>query len=210
MRPPAEDYYARLGVPSTATAAELRRAYRLLALRFHPDRAGPHSTEVFQKIVLAYQVLSDAQERAAYDGTLRAAAEQAGPPVAWRPAPRRRARSPRLDRLSGPLEALIARASARRAPEDPGIIELLLTRGEAASGGHAAIEAEIPITCPTCAGVAAANRVWCIRCIHAGHIIEDLAIVVDIPPGTEDHTVFGFNVDPTGIMVPLRVRIRVE
>ena len=39
--PPRENLYAVLGVATIASAGEIRRAYRLLALRFHPDRAGP-------------------------------------------------------------------------------------------------------------------------------------------------------------------------
>src|SRR5438045_6412654 len=70
MRVPADDYYARLGVSRSASPGELRRAYRLLALRWHPDRAGAASTVLFQQISEAYQVLSDAGKRAAYDGSL--------------------------------------------------------------------------------------------------------------------------------------------
>ena len=73
MRAPLFDYYVVLGVERGAGAAELRRAYRLLALQFHPDRAGIQSTEVFQRIAEAYRVLSDAAARAAYDQRLHAA-----------------------------------------------------------------------------------------------------------------------------------------
>ena len=73
MRAPVFDYYAVLGVERTAGAGQLRRAYRMLALQFHPDRAGIQSTEVFQRIAEAYGVLSDAVARAAYDQRLRAA-----------------------------------------------------------------------------------------------------------------------------------------
>ncbi len=73
MRAPVFDYYAVLGVDRGAAAAQLRRAYRMLALRFHPDRAGVQSTEVFQRIAEAYGVLSDVPARAAYDARLREA-----------------------------------------------------------------------------------------------------------------------------------------
>src|SRR4051812_35924571 len=67
VRAPGFDYYAVLGVGAGATAAELRRSYRILALRFHPDRAGVASTPAFQRISEAYQTLSDPAARAIYD-----------------------------------------------------------------------------------------------------------------------------------------------
>jgi molecular chaperone DnaJ len=73
MHAPVFDYYAVLGVERTAGVGQLRRAYRMLALQFHPDRAGIQSTEVFQRIAEAYSVLSDAAARASYDQRLRAA-----------------------------------------------------------------------------------------------------------------------------------------
>ncbi|HEX3310205.1 MAG TPA: DnaJ domain-containing protein, partial [Streptosporangiaceae bacterium] len=71
MRAPVLDYYVILGVERSAGAAELRRAYRTLALRFHPDRAGIQSTEVFQRISEAYGVLSDQAKRKQYDEARR-------------------------------------------------------------------------------------------------------------------------------------------
>ncbi len=61
------DHYALLGVDRAADDTQLRRAFHTLAMRHHPDRAGPGSTEVFQRITEAYAVLSDAETRAHYD-----------------------------------------------------------------------------------------------------------------------------------------------
>ena len=62
------DYYDVLGVPRTADAAALKRAYRKLAMEFHPDRnASPDAAEKFKEINRAYEVLSDDQTRARYD-----------------------------------------------------------------------------------------------------------------------------------------------
>jgi curved DNA-binding protein CbpA len=50
MRGPLADYYAVLGVAPDVSDGELRRAYRLLALEHHPDRAGEAGTVRFQRI----------------------------------------------------------------------------------------------------------------------------------------------------------------
>ena len=80
-----DDHYAVLGLTPAVQVAEIRRAYRLLALRHHPDRAGPDGTATFQLIAEAYRVLSDPALRSSYDaGRLRpleqaAARATAGP-----------------------------------------------------------------------------------------------------------------------------------
>jgi molecular chaperone DnaJ len=63
------DYYKVLDVPKNATEAEIIKAYRRLAMKFHPDR-NPHdgdAEEKFKEAKEASEVLSDAQKRAAYD-----------------------------------------------------------------------------------------------------------------------------------------------
>jgi len=66
-----QDYYALLGVPRTASQDEIRKAYRKLALQWHPDRhkgaARTSAEERFKRISEAYEVLSDPATRGKYD-----------------------------------------------------------------------------------------------------------------------------------------------
>ena len=63
------DYYEVLGVDRTATGEEIKRAYRKLAVKFHPDKNpdDPHAEEKFKELGEAYDVLMDPDKRAAYD-----------------------------------------------------------------------------------------------------------------------------------------------
>src|SRR5271170_3058466 len=65
----AEDYYNLLGVARNASEAEIKSAYRKLAMKHHPDR-NPGNKEAeasFRKINSAYEVLSDAKKKELYD-----------------------------------------------------------------------------------------------------------------------------------------------
>jgi molecular chaperone DnaJ len=62
------DFYALLGVPRDCSEAEIKKAYRKLAMEYHPDRNPSTGAEArFKEITEAYEVLRDPQKRAAYD-----------------------------------------------------------------------------------------------------------------------------------------------
>jgi molecular chaperone DnaJ len=75
-----QDYYATLGVARDASADDLKKAYRKLAMQFHPDR-NPNDKKAegrFKEVSEAYEVLKDEQKRAAYDRFGHAAFENGG------------------------------------------------------------------------------------------------------------------------------------
>jgi molecular chaperone DnaJ len=62
------DFYALLGVPRDCSEVEIKKAYRKLAMEYHPDRnSSPDAEARFKEITEAYEVLRDSQKRAAYD-----------------------------------------------------------------------------------------------------------------------------------------------
>ena len=63
-----KDYYKILGIQSGANEDEIKKAYRKMALKYHPDKnKDPNAEEKFKEIAEAYDVLSDPKKRAVYD-----------------------------------------------------------------------------------------------------------------------------------------------
>jgi molecular chaperone DnaJ len=201
MRLPTVDLYEVLGVSPSASTAELRRAYRMLALQHHPDRAGPQSASRFAQIAEAYRMLSDPTARTAYDAFRfeRTAARTQTPDDlrddgrGWNfafnnwSASYRRGIVDLLSRLSGPLDRLIAAGVA--AVDGKGTLELRLSVAEAASGGTAVVAMPLVVPCPTCGGIARPRGVWCRRCEYAGEITSDVSVHIQIPPDARNGAV---------------------
>jgi DnaJ-class molecular chaperone len=183
-----DDYYALLGVAATADADELRRAWRRLAVKWHPDRAGDAATATFQKILAAYMVLADPAARAAYDRQ--------------RTGGTGRAPSVMLRRVSGHLNALLACGFARRAEGD--VIELFLNEQEASGGGMITIPMRVTASCPTCLANPAGP---CETCRGERFVDELFSAWLAVPPGIND----GAILKPSALlpgMRPVSFRVR--
>ncbi len=64
-----KDYYRIMGLPGDASEEEIKRAYRKLAMQYHPDRNrdDPHSAEILKEINGAYHVLGNKERKMTYD-----------------------------------------------------------------------------------------------------------------------------------------------
>ena len=214
--PAGEDFYALLGVRVGADAAELRRAWRQLASRYHPDRAGAAATSMFQRLSAAYAVLSDPIARAAYDRRRRRADPSPSGP------------DPRADRATGTSSATASRVASRAAPavmlsrlcthlntllatgaawvdeDDPGLITLVLGASEAAQGGMVTIPMWVDVACPGCAQAPAAS---CARCGGTGTAKELFSAWLAIRPGATDGDVLTPSAQLPGMLRPVRFRV---
>ena len=129
------DYYEVLGVERSATDEDLKKAYRKLALKYHPDKnPGDRAAEDrFKEISEAYQVLCDGKRRAAYDRFGHAAFEQGGGSAASTSAPGSRTSSAICSAISSAPAVGAAAARGRGAAPDLQY-ELEISFEEAARG----------------------------------------------------------------------------
>lgn len=198
-RASSEDYYGLLGVTENVGDVELRRVWRQLAKRHHPDYAGDGATTSFQRISAAYAVLCDPVARANYDRGRRAAAREVKPAAGEQTGPaRRRAPSVMLSRVSGPLMSLRACGIARLVAA--GVIELLLNSAEAKQGGMVAIAMRVDVRCGKCAPGAAR----CAHCNGRGATSELFTAWLAVPPDVAD----GEMLSPSELLPGMVQRVR--
>ncbi len=189
------DYYEVLGVNRDVTAEEIKKAYRKLAIKYHPDKnPGDHSAEEkFKELGEAYEVLSDEQKRAAYDRFGHAAfAPGAGGGAGPRPGA-----GPQWGGFHDPFEIFrevfgsggafddfFEQAFGGRAGSQgsPGAFrgndlryDLEITLAEAARGTEKEITFTVLDTCPECHGrgaAAGAKAETCPTCRGHGQVVH--------------------------------------
>lgn len=207
-----KDYYEVLGVKRGAPDDEIKKAYRKLARKFHPDlNPGDKTAEdQFKQLQEAYDVLSDPEDRQLYDQygeNWRAVKSGAGapPPPGWertqRPAGGASARGFDFNdfdfgsfRTSGDggfdiFEEMFGGAGGRgrRGARGRDVeAELELSLEEAHRGGRRTLQMQATEVCPTCNGTGVKDGKVCETCDGAGEVLRPKTIEVNIPAGVRD------------------------
>lgn len=168
------DYYEVLGVPRDATPEQIKKAYRKLAMKYHPDVAdAPDAAEKFKEIGEAYAVLSDEHKRSMYD--------RGGDPMGGGMGGMGGFGFPggAAGFDMGDLFGAMFGAQASRGPRSrirrgqDALVRLSLTLAEAAFGVTKAIKVDTAVVCPSCNGRGAAEGeepVTCSTCHGNGDV----------------------------------------
>jgi molecular chaperone DnaJ len=151
------EFYVLLGVARDATEADIKKAYRKLAMEFHPDRNGaPEAEAKFKEITEAYEVLRDPQKRATYDRYGKAGLAGAGGGYGFHHVDLSEALNIFMRDFGGMggLESLFGggrpRADTRRGQDVRVTVKLSIA--DVATGVKKAVRFKAPDRCATCEG----------------------------------------------------------
>ncbi|MGB9867858.1 MAG: molecular chaperone DnaJ [Bacillota bacterium] len=169
----SKDYYEILGVPRNATQEEIKKAYRMLAKKYHPDAnpGDPTAAEKFKEINEAYEVLSDPEKRAQYDrfGTVGRSTETVGEGPFQGPfsGPFGDFGFPGIDEI---FDTFFGRTTRHHGPERGADIrrELDITLEEAAHGATKDVEVWRTELCSDCRGTGAKGGTHHAQCPVCG------------------------------------------
>jgi len=177
------DYYEVLGVGRSASAEEVKKAYRLLARRYHPDVNKEADAETrFKEINEAYEILSDQQKRAAYDRFGHAGPQAFGGFEGFGGF-----RDPFeiFEEFFGASFGMGGRSRARRGPRRGADLryDLPIEFEEAVFGAEKEIEIPRQQNCPRCRGSGAepgTSPIRCPDCNGTGEVRRQTSIFVNI------------------------------
>jgi len=199
-----KDYYNILGIKRDANEQEIKRTYRRLARKYHPDvNPGDNSAEAkFKEINEAYEVLSDKETRQKYDqfGDQWQHADQFAKSGGQQTpfwdfksnfnAQRFRFEEGDLGSLFGDLfQSSRTRTSSRRARPRRGRdvdYPVEVTLEEAYHGTNRILSLQAEELCPSCSGTGGIQHVPCSACRGSGVIARLKRLEVKIPPGVKD------------------------
>jgi DnaJ-class molecular chaperone len=200
------DYYEVLGAPHTATAEEIKKRYRKLAHKHHPDVNPGDKTaeERFKELNEAYEVLSDPEKRRRYDqlGQNWKGGADFTPPPGWEGAPVDFGDNYGAEHSAGDFsdffETLFGggrgtharRGGAGFARRGSNVeAEISLTLEEAHRGVTRKFSLEADEICADCGGNGSKDNKVCASCRGRGSVHRPRALEVDVPPGMRDGSV---------------------
>jgi molecular chaperone DnaJ len=201
------DYYDVLGVAADAGADEIKRAYRQLARRYHPDISGDERGAAFLEVSRAYEVLNDPRRRQAYDRTLQVRRTYWPQGYGDWLDDEVDVDFPSVANLVDRMRHAFFGSNALRGLS----AEVILTPQEAYWGTIVPLDVPLRQTCAGCGGRGETWQEWCAACGGRGDVHGQHEMELRVPAGVREGERFRFSLMPPGaphMVVEIRISIR--
>jgi molecular chaperone DnaJ len=206
----SEDLYKLLGLGRDASLMEIKKAYRELAKRHHPDRTqnNPRDTEIFKAISMAFATLSNPEKRAEYDRALRAAERRASASHSPRTRTARAGFAAHQTPFGDILEEFFQGWGGWPPDRNERTLEIILTKDEAQTGVTVPVDIPWKGQCLLCQGTGLAPFSICTGCRGSGCALGEKRITLTIPPGVRSGITQRLCLAYNQLAVVVRVKVR--
>lgn len=214
----AKNYYVTLGISRGANLNQIKKAYRSIAKKVHPDTTQSIDSQRFREIREAYETLVDNDTRRQYDATLKT-----------QPAPMRiSSMTDQIKRRSAGFEEMqrfesfmdeffegfvpgFFHKERYRSPQKNLYYEVILSPGEAVRGGLFPIKVPVMERCPRCHQAGVMDFFFCPDCDGRGYRQAEREFSLSIPPRTSHGTEATVSLEDIGLPdANLFVRIHID
>lgn len=200
-----KDYYVVLGVHTTADLSRIKKAYRTVAKKHHPDVShAPESAERFREVKEAYETLSDESKRRRYDQELARQGSRLSISKVSQTIERRKS-------FFDGMEALFTHVDDFFSGFVPGLLdrgvggdkdlyyEAILSPREASEGGLFPLTVPVVESCPKCSRTGYWDGFFCSVCYGYGRVRAEREFSVSIPPNVRHGTEIRLSLEDIGL-----------
>lgn len=182
-----KNYYDILGIKFDASVEEIKKAYRVLAKKYHPDISADNDSRNFNLINEAYKILTDPYERLLYNYEFAKTLSVDEKPE----KPRRKfkiiySRSIGILAKRGFLSPRLPRSIRRKADIKHDLVLLIEDKNIIGTNLEFTVDVPTKVLCPSCRS----TDTFCRLCGGKGYIVRPQKIKIGIPPGIKNKEIF--------------------
>ena len=214
----AKNYYVTLGISRGANINQIKKAYRKVAKKVHPDTTQSIDAQAFREAREAYETLTNENSRKQYDAKLQRQSTPVRAASVTEAINQRRSRHSEIKRYASVIDEFFQgfvpgffHKERYRSPQKDLYYEIILSPSEAMQGGLFPIKVPIIETCDLCNQAGFRDSLFCPVCSGQGYRRAEREFSLSIPPQTSHGTEAAVSLEDIGLpAVNLFVRIYID
>ena len=214
----AKSYYVTLGISRGANLNQIKKAYRKIAKKVHPDTTQSIDAQKFREVREAYETLADQDTRRQYDATLKSQPTPVRITSVTDEIKQRSSGIDQMKRFESYMDEIFEgfvpgffQKERYRSPQKDLYYEVILSPSEAMNGGLFPINVPVFENCPQCHQTGLMESFFCPDCDGSGYRQAEREFSLSIPPRTSHGTEATISLEDIGLPdANLFVRIHID